>query len=57
LLSFGIPQALIPLTWLTGRVSVMGSLRNSFASSLAVWGLALLITAFNISLLLQVLGL
>jgi len=35
----------------------MGSLRNSFASSLPVWGLALLITALNISLLLQVLGL
>jgi len=57
LVSFGIPQALIPLAWLTGRVSVMGSLRNSFASSLPVWGLALLITALNISLLLQVLGL
>ena len=56
-LSFGIPQALIPLAWLTGRVSVMGPLRNSVATSLPVWGLALLITALNISLLVQVLGL
>jgi manganese transport protein len=56
-LSFGIPQALIPLAWLTGRASVMGSLRNGLAVSLPVWGLALLITALNISLLVQVLGL
>jgi len=55
-LSFGIPQALIPLAWLTGRASAMGALRNSFAASLPVWGLALLITALNIALLLQVLG-
>jgi manganese transport protein len=55
-LSFGIPQALIPLAWLTGRASVMGALRNGFAVSLPVWGLALLITALNISLLAQVLG-
>jgi manganese transport protein len=56
-LSFGIPQALIPLAWLTGRASVMGALRNSLAVSLPVWGLALLITALNIALLVQVLGL
>jgi manganese transport protein len=57
ILSFGIPQALIPLAWLTGRASVMGSLRNGLTASLPVWGLALLITALNISLLVQVFGL
>ncbi len=55
-LSFGIPQALIPLAWLTGRASVMGGLRNGFAAALPVWGLAVLITALNIVLLVQVLG-
>ena len=54
-LSFGIPPAVIPLAWLTGRTSVMGTLRNGFAASLPVWGLALLITALNISLLVQIL--
>ena len=56
-LSFGIPQALIPLAWLAGRASVMGALRNGIRASLPVWGLALLITALNISLLVQVFGL
>ena len=55
-LSFGIPQALIPLAWLTGRASVMGALRNGPAAALPVWGLALLITGLNIVLLAQVLG-
>lgn len=54
-LSFGIPPAVIPLAWLTGRTSVMGTLRNGFAASLPVWSLALLITALNISLLVQIL--
>jgi manganese transport protein len=55
-LSFGIPQALIPLAWLTGRASVMGALRNGPAAALPVWGLALLITGLNIVLLVQVLA-
>jgi len=33
----------------------MGRLRNGFAASLPVWGLALLITALTIALLVQIL--
>jgi manganese transport protein len=57
ILSFGIPLALIPLAWLTGRANVMGALRNGPAVSLPVWGLALLITALNVSLLARIFGL
>jgi manganese transport protein len=37
-LSFGIPQALIPLAWLTGRSKVMGPFHNKLAAALPVWG-------------------
>jgi manganese transport protein len=56
-LSFGIPPALIPLVWLTGRSEVMGTFRNRLAVSLPVWAIALLITALNVSLLARVFGL
>ena len=56
-LSFGIPQALIPLAWLDRRGSVIRVLRNGSVASLPVWGLALLITALNIVLLIEVFGL
>jgi manganese transport protein len=56
-LSFGIPWALIPLGWLTARADVMGSFRNPLAVSVPVWGLVLLITALNVSLLARVVGL
>ena len=56
-LSFGIPQALIPLAWLTSRSGVMGPFRNPLSVSLPMWGLVLLITALNVSLLVRVFGL
>ncbi|MGZ4400408.1 MAG: Nramp family divalent metal transporter [Gaiellaceae bacterium] len=56
-LSFGIPQALIPLAWLTGRTEVMGEFRNRLGVSLPVWGLIVLIVALNLFLLARVLGL
>ena len=56
-LSFGIPQALIPLAWLTGSERVMGPFRNRLGTSLLIWGLALGITALNLLLLARVLGL
>jgi manganese transport protein len=56
-LSFGIPQALIPLVWLTGRSDVMGPFRNGVAIAVPLWGLVLLITALNALLLLRVFGL
>ena len=56
-LSFGIPWALIPLAWLTAKADVMGSFRNTRAVSVPVWGLVVLITALNVSLLARVVGL
>ncbi len=56
-LSFGIPGALIPLAWLTGKMDVMGSFRNRVAVSAPLWGLTILIVALNVFLLAQVLGL
>jgi manganese transport protein len=57
ILSFGIPAALIPLAWLTGRSEVMGAFRNRPAASLGLWGLAVAITALNVFLLARVFGL
>jgi manganese transport protein len=57
ILSFGIPAALIPLTWLTGKSDVMGAFRNRPAVSLPLWGLVGAITALNVFLLSQVFGL
>ncbi|HET8529196.1 MAG TPA: Nramp family divalent metal transporter [Gaiellaceae bacterium] len=56
-LSFGIPQALVPLAWLTGREDVMGEFRNPLRVALPLWGLVLLIAALNAFLLLRVFGL
>ena len=56
-LSFGIPQALIPLAWLTGSGRVMGPFRSGPATSVLMWGLAVVITALNLLLLARVFGL
>jgi manganese transport protein len=56
ILSFGIPAALIPLTWLTGKSDVMGAFRNRPAVSLPLWGLVGAITALNVFLLSRVFG-
>ena len=56
-LSFGIPQALIPLAWLNGRRDVLGVFRNRAVVSVAVWGLVGLITTLNVFLLVRVFGL
>ena len=56
-LSFGIPQALIPLAWLNGRRDVLGVFRNRAVVSLPVWGLVGLITTLNVFLLVRVFGL
>src|SRR5665213_1816240 len=53
-LSFGIPQALIPLAWLNGRRDVLGVFRNRAVVSVAVWGLVGLITTLNVFLLVRV---
>jgi manganese transport protein len=50
-LSFGIPLALIPLAWLTGRASVMGAFRNRLGVSAIVWALVCLIVALDVLLL------
>jgi manganese transport protein len=55
-LSFGLPQALIPLAWLTGRADVMGSFRNRTVSSAVIWAVVLLIVALNVFLLTRVFG-
>jgi manganese transport protein len=55
-LAFGIPQALIPLAWLTGRAEVMGAFRNRLAASLPIWGLVVVITALNVFLIVRVVG-
>ena len=57
ILCFGIPQALIPLAWLTGRSNVMGPFRNRLSVSLPMWGLVILITGLNLWLLARLLGL
>ncbi|HVS85851.1 MAG TPA: Nramp family divalent metal transporter [Gaiellaceae bacterium] len=56
-LSFGIPFALIPLVMLTGRRDVMGVHVNRRSTSVAAWTLAALITALNVFLLAQTVGL
>ena len=56
-LSFGIPQALVPLAWLNGRRDVLGVFRNRAVVSLPVWGLVGLITTLNVFLLVRVFGL
>jgi manganese transport protein len=50
-LSFGIPFALVPLVLLTRRADVMGSLRNTAATTFVASVVALLIIALNLFLL------
>jgi manganese transport protein len=57
ILSFGIPAALIPLAWFTGRSDVMGAFRNGPRTSAVLWGLVAGITFLNVYLLTQVFGL
>ena len=56
-LSFGIPQALIPLAWLNGKREVLGVFRNRARVSVLIWGLVGLIVALNVFLLARVFGL
>jgi manganese transport protein len=50
-LSLQLPFVLLPLTRLTGSAAVMGTLRNGIVTSIAAWGLFLVISAANILLL------
>jgi manganese transport protein len=52
-LCFGVPCALIPLTWLTGKRSVTGPLANRPLTTAAAGGAATLISALNLLLLMQ----
>lgn len=51
-LSFGIPFALLPLIWFTGRRSVMGDYANGAALRIAAVVIAVLIVALNALLIL-----
>lgn len=55
-LSFGIPLALIPLATFTSRRDIMGSMRNGRVTMASIWGVATLIVALNIFLLLETFG-
>jgi manganese transport protein len=55
-LSFGIPPVLIPLAWLTGRASVMGTFRNRTGVSAIVWAIVCLIVMLNVFLLIRLAG-
>ena len=52
-LSFGIPFALVPLIWLTGRRDLMGTLVNSRLTVVASAIIATLIVGLNVVLLAQ----
>jgi manganese transport protein len=52
-LSFGIPFALVPLVLFTRRADVMGSLVNRRSTTAVAVGVAMLIIALNVVLLLQ----
>jgi manganese transport protein len=52
-LSFGIPFALVPLVSLTSRRDVMGVQVNRRLTSVAAYGVAVLITALNMFLIYQ----
>ncbi len=52
-LSFGIPPALIPLAWFTGRAEVMGVLRNGRVMGVGAWTLVGIISLLNVFLLFQ----
>ncbi|MDR2378796.1 MAG: Nramp family divalent metal transporter [Bifidobacteriaceae bacterium] len=51
ILSFGIPFAVIPLVWLTGRRAVMGDAVNAPATQFAAWAATALIVALNLALI------
>jgi manganese transport protein len=50
-LSFGIPFAIVPLVWLTGRRGVMGDCVNRPATQAAAWLATALIVALNLALI------
>ncbi len=52
-LSFGIPFALVPLVLFTSSRSVMGGLVNNRLTTITAWGIAVLISALNVFLLVQ----
>ncbi len=52
-LSFGIPFALVPLIMLTSRRDVMGAFVNRRVTTVVAWGIAGLIIALNVFLLVQ----
>jgi len=52
-LSFGIPFALVPLIMLTSRRDVMGTFVNRRATTVVAWGIAGVIIALNVFLLVQ----
>jgi manganese transport protein len=56
-LSFGIPFALVPLVVFTARRDIMGTLVNRRITTIAASGIAAVIIALNIFLLLQTAGL
>jgi manganese transport protein len=56
-LSFGIPFALVPLLLLTRRQDVMGSHVNRRSTTIVAGGIATLISALNVFLLAQAVGL
>ena len=52
-LSFGIPFALVPLVLFTSNRRVMGGLVNNRLTTIAAWGIAVLISCLNAFLLIQ----
>ena len=56
-LSFGIPFALVPLVLFTRRRDVMGGLANTRVTTWAATGVAGIIIALNVYLLVQTFGL
>jgi manganese transport protein len=52
-LSFGIPFALVPLVLFTSSRKVMGGLVNNRLTTIAAWGIAVLISGLNGFLLVQ----
>lgn len=52
-LSFGIPFALIPLVWLTGKRDLMGIRVNRRVTAMLAWACAVVISGLNLFLLYQ----
>jgi len=55
-LSFGIPFALIPLLLFCSNREIMGPLVNHRTTTVAAWGIALIVIALNVFLLYETLG-